>query len=285
VLDKRAMIETYGSLSLDALGFDHASLAVLRRLAQEPYGMLLVTGPTGSGKTTTLYGALTEIHDGRSKIITIEDPVEYQLPGVLQIPVNEKKGLTFAKGLRSILRHDPDKIMVGEIRDNETAEIAVQSALTGHLVLTTVHANNVFDVLGRFVHMGIDPYSFVSALNGIWAQRLLRVNCPHCSVPHAPSDQECESAGLAPGDRSAPWKAGQGCGDCRGTGYKGRRAIAEILLLNDELRELIIEKAPIRKIKETAHRQGTRSLRDAAMALARRGETTLAEVNRVTLNA
>ena len=285
VLDKRAMIEAYGSLSLDALGFDQASLAVLRRLAQEPYGMLLVTGPTGSGKTTTLYGALTEIHDGRSKIITIEDPVEYQLPGVLQIPVNEKKGLTFAKGLRSILRHDPDKIMVGEIRDNETAEIAVQSALTGHLVLTTVHANNVFDVLGRFVHMGIDPYSFVSALNGIWAQRLLRVNCPHCSVAHSPSAQECESAGLAPGDSSAIWKAGRGCGDCRGTGYRGRRAIAEILLLNDELRELIIEKAPIRKIKETAHRQGTRSLRDAAMALARRGETTLAEVNRVTLNA
>ncbi len=285
VLDKRAMIETYGSLSLDALGFDAASLAVLRRLAQEPYGMLLVTGPTGSGKTTTLYGALTEIHDGRSKIITIEDPVEYQLPGVLQIPVNEKKGLTFAKGLRSILRHDPDKIMVGEIRDNETAEIAVQSALTGHLVLTTVHANNVFDVLGRFVHMGIDPYSFVSALNGIWAQRLLRVNCPHCSVPHSPSAQECESAGLPAGDTSGQWKVGRGCGDCRGTGYKGRRAIAEILLLNDELRELIIEKAPIRKIKETAHRQGTRSLRDAAMALARRGETTLAEVNRVTLNA
>jgi general secretion pathway protein E len=196
-----------------------------------------------------LYGALTEIHDGRSKIITIEDPVEYQLPGVLQIPVNEKKGLTFAKGLRSILRHDPDKIMVGEIRDNETAEIAVQSALTGHLVLTTVHANNVFDVLGRFVHMGIDPYSFVSALNGIWAQRLLRVNCPHCSVPHSPSAQECESAGLPAGDSSGQWKVGRGCGDCRGTGYKGRRAIAEILLLNDELRELIIEKAPIRKIK------------------------------------
>jgi len=175
--------------------------------------------------------------------------------------------------------------MVGEIRDNETAEIAVQSALTGHLVLTTVHANNVFDVLGRFVHMGIDPYSFVSALNGIWAQRLLRVNCPHCSVPHTPSAQECESAGLAAGDTSGQWKVGRGCGDCRGTGYKGRRAIAEILLLNDELRELIIEKAPIRKIKDTAHRQGTRSLRDAAMALARRGETTLAEVNRVTLNA
>jgi general secretion pathway protein E len=285
VLDKRAMIETYGALSLDALGFDAASLAVLRRLAQEPYGMLLVTGPTGSGKTTTLYGALTEIHDGRSKIITIEDPVEYQLPGVLQIPVNEKKGLTFAKGLRSILRHDPDKIMVGEIRDNETAEIAVQSALTGHLVLTTVHANNVFDVLGRFVHMGIDPYSFVSALNGIWAQRLLRVICPHCSVAHTPSVQECESAGLTHSDSAAIWKVGRGCGDCRGTGYKGRRAIAEILLLNDELRELIIEKAPIRKIKETAHRQGTRSLRDAALALARRGETTLAEVNRVTLNA
>ena len=182
ILDKRAMIEAYGALTLEALGFDAPSLASLRTLAQEAYGMLLVTGPTGSGKTTTLYAALTEIHNGREKIITIEDPVEYQLPGILQIPVNEKKGLTFAKGLRSILRHDPDKIMVGEIRDRETAEIAVQSALTGHLVLTTVHANNVFDVFGRFTHMGIDPYAFVSALNGIWAQRLVRMNCPHCAA-------------------------------------------------------------------------------------------------------
>jgi general secretion pathway protein E len=286
VLDKRAMIESYGALTLEALGFDEAALVTLRRLASEPYGMLLVTGPTGSGKTTTLYGALTEIHDGKSKIITIEDPVEYQLPGILQIPVNEKKGLTFAKGLRSILRHDPDKIMVGEIRDNETAEIAVQSALTGHLVLTTVHANNVFDVLGRFTHMGIDPYSFVSALNGIWAQRLLRVNCPHCSAPYQPSAQELDL--LRIGAEDVPhwhFRAGVGCGDCRGTGYKGRRAIAEVLLLSDEIRELIIDRAPIRAIKEQARKAGTRTLREAAMAMAQRGETTLAEVSRVTLHA
>ena len=286
VLDKRAMIEAYGSLTLDALGFDAASLAALRRLAEEPYGMLLVTGPTGSGKTTTLYGALTEIHDGRSKIITIEDPVEYQLPGILQIPVNEKKGLTFAKGLRSILRHDPDKIMVGEIRDHETAEIAVQSALTGHLVLTTVHANNVFDALGRFTHLGIDAYSFVSALNGIWAQRLVRVNCPHCAAPHEPTDEELALLRLTREAVSTfRFLAGKGCGDCRGTGYKGRRAIAEILILTDELRELIVDKTPIRRIKEVARQQGTRSLREAALALARNGETTLAEVNRVTLHA
>jgi general secretion pathway protein E len=286
VLDKRAMIETYGALTLEALGFDAASLLTLRRLAEEPYGMLLVTGPTGSGKTTTLYGALTEIHNGRSKIITIEDPVEYQLPGILQIPVNEKKGLTFAKGLRSILRHDPDKIMVGEIRDNETAEIAVQSALTGHLVLTTVHANNVFDVLGRFTHMGIDPYSFVSALNGIWAQRLMRVNCPHCSAPYVPTDEDLSLVGLTrEGTADFNFRAGQGCGDCRGTGYKGRRAIAEILILTDELRELIVDKAPIRQIKEVARRHGTRTLREAALGLVQRGETTLAEIKRVTLHA
>jgi general secretion pathway protein E len=286
VLDKRAMIETYGALTLEALGFDAASLLTLRRLAEEPYGMLLVTGPTGSGKTTTLYGALTEIHNGRSKIITIEDPVEYQLPGILQIPVNEKKGLTFAKGLRSILRHDPDKIVVGEIRDNETAEIAVQSALTGHLVLTTVHANNVFDVLGRFTHMGIDPYSFVSALNGIWAQRLVRVNCPHCSVALIPSDEDLSLVGLTRAETLGyRFMGGQGCGDCRGTGYKGRRAIAEILILNDELRELIVDKAPIRQIKDLARRQGTRSLREAALALVQRGDTTLAEIKRVTLHA
>ena len=286
VLDKRAMIEAYGSLTLDALGFDAAALASLRALAEEPYGMLLVTGPTGSGKTTTLYGALTEIHDGRSKIITIEDPVEYQLPGILQIPVNEKKGLTFAKGLRSILRHDPDKIMVGEIRDHETAEIAVQSALTGHLVLTTVHANNVFDVLGRFTHLGIDPYSFVSALNGIWAQRLVRVNCPHCAQTYVPTDQELKLMRLERAQVAHyHFMAGKGCGDCRGTGYKGRRAIAEILVLTDELRELIIDKTPIRRIKEVAHQQGTRSLRDAALVLVQKGETTLAEVNRVTLHA
>jgi general secretion pathway protein E len=286
ILDKRAMIEAYGSLTLEALGFDAPSLLTLRGLAEEAYGMLLVTGPTGSGKTTTLYAALTEIHNGRDKIITIEDPVEYQLPGILQIPVNEKKGLTFAKGLRSILRHDPDKIMVGEIRDKETAEIAVQSALTGHLVLTTVHANNVFDVFGRFTHMGIDPYAFVSALNGIWAQRLVRLNCPHCAVAYIPSDYDLARVNLQRdkvGDYA--FKQGAGCGDCRGTGYKGRRAIAEILTLNDEIRELVIEKSPIRHIKEAARLNGTRSLREAALELVKRGETTLDEIKRVTLHA
>jgi general secretion pathway protein E len=286
ILDKRAMIEAYGSLTLEALGFDAPSLVSLRMLAEEAYGMLLVTGPTGSGKTTTLYAALTEIHNGRDKIITIEDPVEYQLPGILQIPVNEKKGLTFAKGLRSILRHDPDKIMVGEIRDKETAEIAVQSALTGHLVLTTVHANNVFDVFGRFTHMGIDPYAFVSALNGIWAQRLVRLNCPHCAVAHAPSDAELARVNLQRADvADYSFKQGKGCGDCRGTGYKGRKAIAEILTLTDEIRELIIEKRPIRQIKEAARLNGTRSLREAALDLVKRGDTTLEEIKRVTLHA
>ena len=285
ILDKRAMIEAYGALTLEALGFDALSLTSLRMLVEEPYGMLLVTGPTGSGKTTTLYAALTEIHTGREKIITIEDPVEYQLPGILQIPVNEKKGLTFAKGLRSILRHDPDKIMVGEIRDRETAEIAVQSALTGHLVLTTVHANNVFDVFGRFTHMGIDPYAFVSALNGIWAQRLVRTNCPHCSVPYEPGDAELMRARLTRNETAGfLFKHGKGCGDCRGTGYKGRRSVAEILILNDELRELIIDKHPIRLIKETARLNGTRSLREVALELVKQGQTTLSEVSRVTLH-
>ncbi len=286
ILDKRAMIEAYGSLTLEALGFDAASLVSLRTLVEEPYGMLLVTGPTGSGKTTTLYAALTEIHTGREKIITIEDPVEYQLSGILQIPVNEKKGLTFAKGLRSILRHDPDKIMVGEIRDRETAEIAVQSALTGHMVLTTVHANNVFDVFGRFTHMGIDPYAFVSALNGIWAQRLVRTNCPHCSATYNPTDEELQRARMTREELAGfNFRQGAGCGDCRGTGYKGRRSVAEILVMNDELRELIIDKSPIRLIKDAARRNGTRSLREVALELVRQGETTLAEITRVTLHA
>ena len=286
ILDKRAMIEAYGALTLEALGFDAESLVSLRRLAQEAYGMLLVTGPTGSGKTTTLYAALTEINNGREKIITIEDPVEYQLPGILQIPVNEKKGLTFAKGLRSILRHDPDKIMVGEIRDRETAEIAVQSALTGHLVLTTVHANNVFDVFGRFTHMGIDPYAFVSALNGIWAQRLVRTNCPHCACAYRPDDVELAAVNLARADvQDYRFMQGKGCGDCRGTGYKGRRSIAEILTLNDAIRELIVDKRPIRQIKAAAYANGTRSLRLAALELVRCGATTLTEIRRVTLHA
>ena len=286
ILDKQAMVEAHGALTLEALGFDAPSLARLRQLAAQPYGMLLVTGPTGSGKTTTLYGAISEIHDGREKIITIEDPVEYQLPGVLQIPVNEKKGLTFARGLRSILRHDPDKIMVGEIRDQDTAQIAVQSALTGHLVLTTVHANNVFDVFGRFTHMGVDPYAFASALNGIWAQRLVRINCAHCSGPVDPGAAALARHGITHDDAHGyTWRAGAGCVHCRGTGYKHRRAIAEVLTLNDELRELVVDKAPIRRVKEAAHRLGTRSLHDAALELVRRGETTLAEVQRVTLHA
>ena len=286
ILDKRAMIEAYGALTLEALGFDTASLVSLRMLAEEPYGMLLVTGPTGSGKTTTLYAALTEIHHGREKIITIEDPVEYQLPGILQIPVNEKKGLTFARGLRSILRHDPDKIMVGEIRDRETAEIAVQSALTGHLVMTTVHANNVFDVFGRFTHMGIDPYAFVSALNGICAQRLIRLNCAACATAYLP-----DAAMLArlPPDHNRidgfAFRKGTGCSHCRGTGYVGRKAIAEILVLNDALREMIIEKRPIRQIKEAAQKNGTRSLAQSALELVRLGQTTLEEILRVTVHA
>jgi general secretion pathway protein E len=284
ILDRQALSEELSGLTLEGLGYAGATLARIRKLAAEPYGMLLVTGPTGSGKTTTLYAAISEINHGRDKIITIEDPVEYQLPGVLQIPVNEKKGLTFARGLRSILRHDPDKIMVGEIRDADTAQIAVQSALTGHLVFTTVHANNVFDVIGRFIHMGVDPYSFVSALNGIVAQRLLRMNCPQCATPATPSDELLELSGLTT-DKTRDFKfsQGSGCGHCRGTGYKGRRAIAEILLLTDELRELIVARAPIGQIKEAAIRGGTHSLREAALALVKSGDTTLEEINRVTL--
>jgi general secretion pathway protein E len=270
-------------LRLDYLGFDDSMMVLLRKLASEPYGMFLVTGPTGSGKTTTLYAAISEINSGRDKIITIEDPVEYGLPGVLQIPVNEKKGLTFARGLRSILRHDPDKIMVGEIRDAETAQIAIQSALTGHLVFTTVHANNVFDVLGRFTHMGVDPYSFVSALNAVLAQRLVRVNCPHCAAIDKPSDALLADSGLSRAE-TAEWgfRAGRGCGQCRGTGYKGRKAIAEVLQLNDEIRELIVARAPIRAIKDAAVRNGLQFLRGSALELVKRGDTTLSEINRVT---
>ncbi len=284
VLDKRTVTDQKKALRLDYLGFDDRSLAMMRRLSREPYGMVLVTGPTGSGKTTTLYAAITEINHGLDKIITIEDPVEYQLAGVLQIPVNEKKGLTFAKGLRSILRHDPDKIMVGEIRDSETAQIAVQSALTGHLVFTTVHANNVFDVIGRFIHMGVEPYSFVSSLNGILAQRLVRVNCTACSVEDHPSAELIEESGLTADQvKGMTFRVGRGCGKCRGTGFKGRKAIAEILSLNEEIRELIIARAPLREIKEAARRNGTYFLRESALALVANGETTLQEINRVTL--
>jgi len=286
LLDSRAISDQVKGLRLHHLGFDEASLVFLRRLVHEPYGMVLVTGPTGSGKTTTLYAAISEINHGQDKIVTIEDPVEYQLAGVLQIPVNEKKGLTFARGLRSILRHDPDKIMVGEIRDTETAQIAIQSALTGHLVLTTVHANNVFDVIGRFMHMGVDIYGFVSALNGILAQRLLRLVCSHCAVPYAPDAALLADSGISPeAAKTFNFRIGKGCGQCRGTGYKGRKAIGERLHLTDEIRELIISRAPIRAIKEAARRGGTRYLRESALDLVRLGETSLQEVNRVTFVA
>ena len=286
ILDKQSLSDQMKGLQLTTLGFDEDVAEVLRRLASEPYGMMLVTGPTGSGKTTTLYAAISEINTGSEKIVTIEDPVEYQLPGVLQIPVNEKKGLTFARGLRSILRHDPDKIMVGEIRDSETAQIAIQSALTGHLVFTTVHANNVFDVIGRFMHMGVDMYSLVSALNGVLAQRLLRVNCKHCEENDYPTPELLHASGLNE-DQVLGWRfrAGKGCGHCRGSGFKGRKAIAEILNLNDEIRELIIARAPIRQLKQAAQANGTMLLRASALALVRKGETTLSEINRVTFIA
>jgi general secretion pathway protein E len=278
VLDKQALADHVKGLRLDYLGFDDSVMAVMRRHFLHPYGMVLVTGPTGSGKTTTLYAAISEINSGLDKIITIEDPVEYQLSGVLQIPVNEKKGLTFARGLRSILRHDPDKIMVGEIRDAETAQIAVQSALTGHLVFTTVHANNVFDVIGRFLNMGVDAYSFVSALNIIIAQRLLRTVCRQCAEPVTVTP-ELAGVPIPPGARTV---LGKGCGACRGTGYKGRKAVAEVLCMDDTLRELIAGRASTREIKAYAHQMGTRLLREAALDMAWRGETTVEEVNRVT---
>lgn len=280
ILDKQRLSNEVSGLSFKALGFDEATMSALRRLAAEPYGMLLVTGPTGSGKTTTLYAAIGEINHGHDKIVTIEDPVEYQLPGVLQIPVNEKKGLTFARGLRSILRHDPDKIMVGEIRDGETAQIAVQAALTGHLVLTTVHANNVFDVLGRFTHMGLDPYSLVAALNGIVAQRLVRVICPDCSQVAVPDAALLKISDIIDIE-GFNFRTGRGCAHCRGTGFKGRKAVAEVLLLDDELREMIVTREPVRRIKEAACRKGTRLLREAGLDMVRRGETSLQELNRV----
>ncbi|CAD5108981.1 GspE/PulE family protein [Zestomonas carbonaria] len=283
VLDKQDLADQIHGVRLEALGFEPEVLLRLRRLAAEPYGMVLVTGPTGSGKTTTLYAMLTEINHGVDKIITIEDPVEYQLPGVLQIPVNEKKGLTFARGLRSILRHDPDKIMVGEIRDPETAQIAVQSALTGHLVFTTIHANNVFDVISRFTQMEVDPYSFVSALNAVLAQRLIRQVCPSCATRITPDRDELLASGLDPaqvGDYR--FMHGSGCGRCRGSGYRGRTAIAELLKLDDELRQLIIDRQPIARIKELACRRGLRLLRSSALELVREGRTTLEEINRVT---
>lgn len=281
ILDKKSLSETENGLNLGSLGLDEQVIATLRRHFRNPYGMILVTGPTGSGKTTTLYAAISEINNGLDKIITIEDPVEYELHGVLQIPVNEKKGLSFARGLRSILRHDPDKIMVGEIRDAETAHIAIQSALTGHLVLTTVHANNVFDVIGRFLNMGVDPYSFVSALNVIIAQRLIRTVCYACSEPVVIDQALIEAANTDIPATATP-RQGRGCGVCRGTGYKGRRAVAEVLTLDDELREMIASRPPIRQLKEHAQQKGTLLLRAAALELAWQGVTTVEEVNRVT---
>ena len=283
VLDRKSLTDEIHGLSLTSLGFSPSIIQKFRRLTLEPYGMVLVTGPTGSGKTTSLYAAISEVNTGHDKIITIEDPVEYQLPGVLQIPVNEKKGLTFARGLRSILRHDPDKIMVGEIRDAETAQIAIQAALTGHLVFTTVHANNVLDVISRFMHMGVDPYSFVSSVNGILAQRLIRLLCPHCAEPFTPSAELLEESNIsAEAAAQMQFKIASGCGHCRGTGYKGRKSIAELLILNDEIRELIIARAPIRQLKEAAKQSGMQTIRDAALEAVKEGVTTLQEINRVT---
>jgi type IV pilus assembly protein PilB len=283
ILDKESIANDLKGLTLTSLGMSEREIRRFRKMVKEPYGMVLVTGPTGSGKTTTLYAALTEIHSGEEKIITIEDPVEYVLRGIVQIPVNEKKGLTFARGLRSILRHDPDKIMVGEIRDPETAQIAVQSALTGHLVFTTVHANNVFDVLGRFIHMGIDPYNFVSCLNCVMAQRLVRKICKHCKYPVVYSDEVLQESGLDPeACRNVTFYEAKGCDDCNGTGYRGRSAIVELLDLNDELRELIVAKSPVAQLKKAAREAGTVFLRESAVEKVFAGETTLKEINRVT---
>jgi len=283
VLDKESMSEKFTKLSLDVVGFAPQDLARFRRYIKEPYGMVLVTGPTGSGKTTTLYAALNEIKSEEDKIITIEDPVEYQIRGITQIPVNEKKGLTFARGLRSILRHDPDKILVGEIRDAETAQIAINSALTGHLVFTTVHANNVVDVLGRFLNMGVEPYNFVSALNCILAQRLVRQVCEFCVRDVHYTDPELEENGLIPSEwRGVVFKEGTGCIECGGTGYRGRSAIHELLELDDEIREMLLEKRPGSEIRKKAKAKGMAFLRDSALERVRDGITTLKEINKVT---
>jgi type IV pilus assembly protein PilB len=283
VLDKETLSEKFQSLSLDVVGFSADEMRRFRRYIREPYGMVLVTGPTGSGKTTTLYAAINEIKSDEDKIITIEDPVEYQLKGITQIPVNEKKGLTFARGLRSILRHDPDKIMVGEIRDQETAQIAIQSALTGHLVFTTVHANNVTDVIGRFINMGVEPYNFVSALNCIMAQRLVRIICMNCRRPKKFSPSELKEAGLDP----AAWGGvtlmeGAGCLECSGTGYHGRTAICELLDLTDRIREMIVDRRPTSEIKRIARDEGMITLRESGLAKIRDGITSVREINKVT---
>ncbi|MBV9769628.1 MAG: type II/IV secretion system protein [Bryobacterales bacterium] len=283
VLDKESMSEKFAKLSLDVVGFSDSDLVKFRRYIKEPYGMVLVTGPTGSGKTTTLYAGVSEIKNDEDKIITIEDPVEYQIRGITQIPVNEKKGLTFARGLRSILRHDPDKIMVGEIRDQETAQIAINAALTGHLVFTTVHANNVLDVLGRFLNMGVEPYNFVSALNCILAQRLVRVICAYCKAPVQYPDSYLIESGLNPAEwRDVTFYEGPGCFECGGTGFRGRTAIHELLDLSEHIREMILDKRPASEIKRVAREEGMTFLRDSAIDKAREGITTLKEINKVT---
>ena len=283
VLDKESMSEKFKNLTLDVVGFAEEDLRRFRRYIREPYGMVLVTGPTGSGKTTTLYAALNEIKSDEDKIITIEDPVEYQIRGITQIPVNEKKGLTFARGLRSILRHDPDKILVGEIRDQETAQIAINSALTGHLVFTTVHANNVVDVLGRFLNMGVEAYNFVSALNCILAQRLVRTNCDYCARTVTHPDSVLIASGLDPSEwRGFGFREGAGCIECGGTGYRGRTAIHELLDLTDPIRELILEKKPTSEVRKLAQKEGMTFLRESAIERVRRGLTTLKEINKVT---
>jgi len=283
VLDKESMSEKFAKLSLDVVGFSNADLVKFRRYIKEPYGMVLVTGPTGSGKTTTLYAAVSEIKNDEDKIITIEDPVEYQIKGITQIPVNEKKGLSFARGLRSILRHDPDKIMVGEIRDQETAQIAINAALTGHLVFTTVHANNVLDVLGRFLNMGVEPYNFVSALNCILAQRLVRVICTYCKTAvHYPDSYLVESGLNLEEWRGVTFYEGPGCFECGGTGFRGRTAIHELLDLSEHIREMILDKRPASEIKRVAREEGMTFLRESAIDKARSGVTTLKEINKVT---
>jgi type II secretory ATPase GspE/PulE/Tfp pilus assembly ATPase PilB-like protein len=283
ILDKESMNKEFSTLRLDILGFDDETLRKLRKFIREPYGMVLVTGPTGSGKTTTLYACLSEIVSSEDKILTIEDPVEYQLRGITQIPVNEKKGLTFARGLRSILRHDPDKIMVGEIRDEETAQIAIQSALTGHLVFTTVHANNVVDVLGRFLNMNVDLYNFVSALNCVLAQRLVRKICPHCRHAVKASRQLLEESGLDPAIYSEfVFYEGSGCIECNGTGFHGRLAVSELMDLSDHIRELILDKRPASEIRRAAKEEGMTFLRESALEQVLRGVTTLREINKVT---
>ena len=283
ILDKESISEQFRELRLDILGFPETELKRFRKYIAEPYGMVLVTGPTGSGKTTTLYAALSEIKSIEDKIITIEDPVEYQLRGITQIPINEKKGLTFARGLRSILRHDPDKIMVGEIRDPETAQIAIQSALTGHLVFTTVHANNVIDVLGRFLNMGVEPYQFVSALNCVLAQRLVRIICAHCKRPANVTRAMLEESAMNPALADThTFYEGAGCIECGGTGFKGRMAICELLDLTDSIREMILERRPTSEIKKTAHEEGMQFLRESAVEKVLEGSTTLREINKVT---